>query len=143
MWKMFFKWILWPISKCSEQIKFLICGLQASHRVYLPNSLSEHFALQNVAWQASHRVYLPDSLSEHFALQNVACYASHRIYLSDSPVRTFNFVESHTSCVRFIFRFTKGYALIMGISFYIIHKYFYTIQVVFLKALYIHFSLIY
>ena len=117
---MFFKWILWPISKCSEQIKFLICGLQASHRVYLPDSLSEHFALQNVAWQASHRVYLPDS-----------------------PVRTFNFIESHTSCVRFIFRFTKGYALIMGISFYIIHKDFYTIRVVFLKALYIHFSLIF
>ena len=34
-------------------------------------------------------------------------HASHRIYLSDSLVRTFNFVESHTSCVRFIFRFTS------------------------------------
>ena len=33
-------------------------------------------------------------------------HANHRIYLSDSLVRTFNFVESHTSCVRFIFRFT-------------------------------------
>ena len=32
---------------------------------------------------------------------------NHPIYLSDSLVRTFNFVESHTSCVRFIFRFIK------------------------------------
>ena len=31
-----------------------------------------------------------------------------------SLVRTFNFVESHTSCVRFIFRFTNGIRLILS-----------------------------
>ena len=43
-------------------------------------------------------------------------HTSHRIYLSDSLVRTFNFVESHTSYVRFIFRFTiqNGIRLILS-----------------------------
>ena len=47
------------------------------------------------------------SLVRTFCFAKCGLQASHRIYLSDSLVRTFNFVESHTSCVRFIFRFTK------------------------------------
>ena len=51
------------------------------------------------------------SLQNKLASLICGLHTSHRIYLSDSLVRTFNFVESHTSCVRFIFpiHYSKRY----------------------------------
>ena len=99
-----------------NKLASLICGLHTSHRIYLSDSLQNKLASLICGLHTSHRIYLSDSLQNKLASLICGLHTSHRIYLSDSLVRTFNFVESHTSYVRFIFRFTiqNGIRLILS-----------------------------